>query len=258
MPSFSGSNPLLQSTNLFSAFFPQTTLTPYGKYRQRLGDQNLESQTDYNVAAAQAAQANADIASTKSLMAQLAASRYRGGGGNSSSASGGTSTSAFKLALDQLMKGMNEATGAQRKANQERFDRAHGILKDSLVSGEKLLADSGAQASRDINQAYREQNSAAQSRLINMGLGNTGVGNSVALGSQREAQAAQNRLNESVNQQRLGLRTGVNSQLAQLVQNVEDPYPNYQQLLPILLQLAQASATGGGNSSYDQLASLLG
>ena len=66
-----------------------------------------------------------------------------------------------------------------------------------------MLEGAGDQAKADIRQDYRNLDAAQQQALVNRGLGNTILGASMKAGTERQAQDALGRLNESLRQQRL-------------------------------------------------------
>ena len=83
---------------------------------------------------------------------------------------------------------------------EEALNQAYGNRTSTAMA---MLEGAGDQAKADIRQDYRNLDAAQQQALVNRGLGNTILGASMKAGTERQAQDALGRLNESLRQQRL-------------------------------------------------------
>lgn len=95
---------------------------------------------------------------------------------------------------DALQRGFNQRAGTVLSGLQQ----THGNMMN-------YLQGAGTQEKLDAAQAWREKNAADQLNLSQRGMAGTTVGSTLATGNTREKEAEMRRINERLQQQRLGV-----------------------------------------------------
>ena len=97
-------------------------------------------------------------------------------------------------AMGQMVREYNRAYGEAATGEEKRYQEMRGIAE----------ATTGQRAA-DIRSDYTEQQSTAMQRLQRLGMANTTVAPTMAMGYQREQQSALNRLSDQMQQTKLGI-----------------------------------------------------
>jgi hypothetical protein len=130
---------------------------------------------------------------------------------------------------------------AAKQANEQRYQDLVKGYKDRISNAMTSLEGYGNAARADLSQAYAGAASANQQQLVNSGLSGSTVATTTRTGDARREQEALNRLNEGINQQKLGYQTQLSGDLLGLIERKEDTYPN----LNMLAQLGQNLGQSG-------------
>jgi hypothetical protein len=163
---------------------------------------------------------------------------YGGGVGGSGGGGGGGGMDLSKFISDWQAK-MDQANAA----NESRYREILGGYDQRNAE----MEGSGTQARADILRRGTERDAAVRSQLTQRGLGNTTVVPTMQMGAQRETEGDVGRLEESLRQQRSGLRKDV----LDFKERRTDEGPNYGQLLELMKLSGQGagSRTGGGTGT---------
>jgi hypothetical protein len=97
-------------------------------------------------------------------------------------------------AMDQMVREYNRAYGIAATGEEQRYQQMLGIAEETT-----------GQRAADIRADYTEQQSNAMQRLARLGMANTTVAPTMAMGYQREQQSALNRLADQMQQTKLGI-----------------------------------------------------
>lgn len=99
-----------------------------------------------------------------------------------------------RKAMDEMVREYNRAYGQAATGEESRYQEMRGIAE----------ATTGQRAA-DIRASYTEQQSNAMQRLARLGMANTTVAPTMAMGYQREQESALNRLADQMQQTKLGI-----------------------------------------------------
>lgn len=165
--------------------------------------------------------------------------RANGGSGGGAGGAGGATGNAL---YDSFQSAMDRAN----QANEARYN--------DMVQGSQSLAERsmgyldgiGTQQQADTDEAYKKQAAILQQNMINRGLANSTVADTMQMGNERERLADQRRLQADLNQQRLGTDMAVTGNTLGIMERRTDEGPSYE----LLAQLAMQQGQGGVGSGY--------
>lgn len=127
-----------------------------------------------------------------------------------------------------------------KAANLARYKQIKTGYQDRYDRGMKMLDGFGEQMGTDINNRSLQATGKAQQSLMNRGLGNTTVVDSVNRGIEADRSAEQRRLGEQIT----GMRMGADAQLAgdklQFMERRTDTYPSQEFLAQLAMQMGEA------------------
>jgi hypothetical protein len=126
-------------------------------------------------------------------------------------------------AMSRLVNQYNQAYGQARTANERRYQQLLGIADQTT-----------GQRAADIRSDYASRESDIMQNLARLGMANTTVAPTMALGVEREQQSALNRLADQMQGTKLGI-----------IERRTDRYPDAN----VLTSLASMMGQGGGGAS---------
>jgi len=163
-----------------------------------------------------------------------------GGGGGGGGAGGGAGGVQQNTVYQQMINKAEQEQKEAKQANEQRYQDLVAGYKERLGNAMKGLEGYGTSARADLSESYAGAASANQQQLVNSGLSGSTVATTTRTGDARREQEALNRLNESINQQKLGYQTQLSGDLLGLVERKEDTYPNMNLLAQLGNQLGQS------------------
>lgn len=161
---------------------------------------------------------------------------------------GSSSGNILNRVINEQKKAYNEA----KAANEQRYSDILKGYEDRYSTALNTLEGAGKQESADIKQQYKELAAEGSQGLVNSGLYNTTIAPTMAMGYAKQEAGAQNRLNESLRQQKLNLQTGLSQDKLSFMERREDTYPDYSSFLNLMQQGGYGTSTniGDGSSGY--------
>lgn len=193
----------------------------------------LSSRAYENDLTSQAAASNA--AETAAMQAQLAANSNRFSRSGTAK-SGGSDIMSIAKSL------IGESSGLYDKANAHNQQRYDAILHDlQKAKGESLgIIDTlGGQESRDIRNSGSQRNMSNNALLLRSGLRNSTVGTALAGRVREETEGLMGRLNDRLQQARLGVVGNYANARAGVMERRNDILPDMNQITALLTQLGQ-------------------
>jgi hypothetical protein len=180
-----------------------------------------------------------------------AGSSGTGGGGagyGSYGAGGGASGGGMSSGLaGSYQNAYNEAVAE----NEARYRDILGGYQDRYERNMNYLNGAGQQEAADIGEQYRKQGSNIQQGLVNRGLSNSTVLDTMQMGNNREYVNDLGRLDERLRQQRIATDAGLSGDELQFMERRNDTYPDYNQLAQLEEGLGAAGGGyGGGGAIY--------
>ena len=115
---------------------------------------------------------------------------------------------------------------ARNEADEARYQGILSGLDQQLADTNKSLATAGTQQRSDINQAYFGLGARGSQDLVSRGLSGTTIAPTMSAGIERSRIAEQNRLAESLTQQRLGYQNDILSQKYGVMERKSETFPN--------------------------------
>lgn len=164
-----------------------------------------------------------------------------GGGAYGGGAPGGGMTG--NALYDSFQNAMNNAN----QANEARYQDALAGYQDRYARNMGYLDNIGAQQQADTNEAYKKQSSVLQQNMINRGLSNSTVADTMQMGNERERLAEQRRLQADLNQQRIGVDSSLSGDTLGFMERKEEQAPSYELLAQLAMQMGQG---GVGSGAY--------
>lgn len=164
-----------------------------------------------------------------------------GGGGGGSYAGGGGGMSGNGL-YDSFQNARNQAN----QANEARYADLLGGSQSLAERSMGYLDGIGTQQQADTDQAFKRQAAALQQNMINRGLSNSTVADTMAMGNERERLAEQRRLQADLNQQRLSTDAAMTNNTLGIMERREDEGPSYELLAQLAMGLGQGGMGDGG------------
>lgn len=143
-------------------------------------------------------------------------------------------------------KAYDEATAA----NEKRYQEILTGFRQRRTRALSFLEGAGKQESADITQQFTNLQASGQQDLVSRGLTGTGVLSSQRRGIASSRVAAQGRLNERLQQQRLDVDTRLSGDTLGFMERREDPFPDFQQLQQ--LAFMQGQGQGGRAGRFQQ------
>ena len=125
----------------------------------------------------------------------------------------------------ELMGSYESAYEKARKANLDRYGEIKAGYQGIYDRTQGRLAGLGDQERRDIDTAYRGQQSRASQNLVSRGLAGTTIGSSVSKGIERSRIADQGRLQSRLKREELTYLPGQMKDKLRFMERREDPYP---------------------------------
>jgi hypothetical protein len=154
---------------------------------------------------------------------------------------GGSYGSASQSPLLQVAQAWQDAQDKNNADNNARYNDIIAGRQDMFNTAMGYLDKSGGSQRQDINDAFDK--SASQVKLANVGRGmaNSTVMDTMLQGNTIDRTKAMGRLEDQLNQQRLGYQTQLQSDLLQFMERKNEQGPDFNQLL----QLASMMGQGG-------------
>ena len=167
----------------------------------------------------------------------------------SSSSSSASYSSGF--GADDYKAKYNEA----KAANEARYAEGHGELSGVRDRSMAALDNLSGQELADIEQRGKNRQSSIKQNQQSLGLGGTTVGDTLAMGADRETSAEKRRAMDANAQQRIGTDIQTTGDLTGFIERRSDPYPDANPYIQLAMQQASQGVGGGGggttsNGSY--------
>lgn len=143
--------------------------------------------------------------------------------------------------LLDLAQSWQDAQDKANKANDDRYNNIVAGHQDNYNQAIQALDKSGAMQRADVGEVYNNRASDVKASAVSRGLSNTTVRDTMLSGNEKERLKAMNRVEEQLNNQRLGYQTSLKNALLQFMERRDDNAPDFGQLL----QMAQLMGAGG-------------
>jgi len=160
--------------------------------------------------------------------------------------------------IDSLMNEYRNNYNSAKQANLERYNEILGDYEARETESRGLLENAGVQRKSDLEEEYRNQEASARQHLTSRGLSGTTALSTMKMGIGRERQSSLNRLQERLNQEKLGVVADQTKQKIDFKERREDEYPDmnayvalagaYGKSQPDPSLLASAMQGGGGGA----------
>jgi hypothetical protein len=160
---------------------------------------------------------------------------WSGGGYNPSSGGGGGGP------LGGLINSVQGAQDASNKANNDRYNnilQGREALKNNVLAQVQGI---GQQQKQDLQRQYDRNAASMDAGLINRGMANTTVRDTMNFGNERERNQAANRLQDELTRENVNYQTSLSEPEFQFMERRTDKGPDFGQYLGI----AQAMGLGG-------------
>lgn len=193
----------------------------------------LSSRAYENDLTAQAAASNA--AETAAMQAQLAANSARYSRAGTAKAGGSDIMALARTMIDESKSQYDKAN----LHNQQRYDTILHDLQAAKDQSLGIIDTLGGQESRDIRNSGSQRNMANNAALLRNGLRNSTVGTALAGRVREESENLMGRLNDRLQQARLGVVGNYANAKAGVMERRNDILPNIDQTLALLAQLGQ-------------------
>jgi hypothetical protein len=142
---------------------------------------------------------------------------------------------------------------------QKQYDDLSKAYANRQSEALNMLQGYGTQEKADVAQNWGNVQAQQQQDAVDRGMANTTVGMNIPLGTERGKNADLARINERIQQQKLGIYTGLSGDTLNAQQNLmgnklgfmerrEDEYPDLNQMLNLTTGLGETS--GAGSSGY--------
>jgi len=128
-----------------------------------------------------------------------------------------------------------EAKEAEAKAaNEARYKEILGGYDQLIADVPSMLAGLGDQEKRDLQDYYKRTGSAAMSSLINSGLYGSTVAPTIQMQNTRRLSDAMARVNDRLNQQKVGYLTNLTQGKLGVMERRDDEYPSAADFLQLM------------------------
>ncbi len=164
-------------------------------------------------------------------------------GTGSSSSSSASYSSGF--GADDYKAKYNEA----KAANEARYAEGHGELSGVRDRSMAALDNLSGQELADIEQRGKNRQSSIRQNQQSLGLGGTTVGDTLAMGADRETSAEKRRAMDANAQQRIGTDIQTTGDLTGFIERRSDPYPDANPYIQLAMQQASQGVGGGGTGT---------
>lgn len=145
--------------------------------------------------------------------------------------------------MGDLMKAYQQAYEQGRQANEQRYQELARGYQDRYGQAMSTLEGSGEQARADLRNQWRSAENRGVQDLTSRGLTGTTILPTMRMGYQRQANADEGRLNESLRQQKLGLQNQLSGDMLSFMERRDDDYPDLGQLAGLAQSVGQLAAT---------------
>ncbi len=152
------------------------------------------------------------------------------------------------------MQSAGRAWEAARQANEQRYGDILGGYQDRYRTAVGELDKLAGNQRQDLTRQFDEHLQGQYADLNSRGLGNTTVRQSAATGNLRERTSAQNRLEASLAQQKLGLAGEFSKQMLDFMERRNDGFPDPGQIAQMGQQYGQGQSNAGEmiNAGYNR------
>lgn len=137
---------------------------------------------------------------------------------------------------------MNKAN----QANEARYGDILGQYGQRFDRNMGMLEGVGAQAKADINDSSNAQRASMMQRLTDLGMSNTTIAPTMAMGVERERVANQNRLADQLATQKLSADASLSKDKLDFMERREDVGPDLGMYAQLMMDAANGPGGGGG------------
>lgn len=170
------------------------------------------------------------------------------------SALGGGNSQALQMIL-QLIGQANGGRAEARQANESRYNDILGLLADGRARNLDSLDSMSGQQVADANTAYDNKRKNLIADLADRGLSGSTKRIAVESMTQRERDAAVNRIKDTLVQNRNAADTGYTDRATGVMERRTDSYPDQTNISGIIQQLGPLLSGAGGGNALAQLLS---
>jgi hypothetical protein len=134
-------------------------------------------------------------------------------------------------------------------ANEARYSEGKGLLQGLYDRSMSALTNYGQTATSALNRSYGTLAGKLSQNMVSRGLTGSTIAPNMQMGVERQRQESLAGLNESINQQKLGVDANLTNALTGWIERRTDTAPSLNDYANLAMQLGQATGSANGQQA---------